>query len=182
MTPADHEFDVRVRALLRALPVEDGPPIEPPRRRFLALVAGAGAVLAVLGAGGLGLAYADTPPLVRASLAHVREEAGLRGELAPLAPVRAALGLRAGASFPGTLQLCKSCIVAGLPAWHVSVFLDGLGYVQILAFRETVKLAASRGWWLGAHWQVLAPARRDVLVLFSHSAQALEKVARRLQT
>ncbi len=183
MTPTDHEFDARMRALLRTLPVDGGAPIALPRRRFLrAAIAAAGGALLAGGAGGLGLAYAATPALVRAAAAHVREESGLRGEFAPLAPVRQALGLGPNAPFPGTLQLCKRCVVAGRPGWHVSVFLDGLGYVQIIALRETVDIPAGRGWWLGEHWQVLAQPHRDPLILLSPSAAALHEVARRLQS
>lgn len=181
MTPADDEFDTRMRALLRSLPINENAPLPLPRRRFLrAGAAVVGAAFLACGAGGLGLAYADTPPLVRAALAHVHEESELRGDLSPLAPVRQALGLGPNAPFPGVLQLCKRCVVDGRLAWHVSVFLDGLGYVQIIVFRQPVDIAAGRGWWLGKRWLVYAAPHRNTLILLSPSAAALQKVAQRL--
>ena len=181
MTPADDEFDAPMRTLLHSLPVDESAPLALPRRRFLRAGATvAGAAFLICGAGGLGLAYADTPPLVRAALAHVRDESGLRGDLVPLAPVRQALGLGPNAPFPGVLQLCKRCVVDGQPSWHVSVFLDGLGYVQIIAFRQPVDIADGHGWWLGERWRVYAAPHRNTLILLSPNAAALQKVAHRL--
>lgn len=171
----DDPFDARMRTLLRELPLPEqpltlsAPPL--PRRAFLRQGLGWTAGLAILSLGGLlGRDYLHTPPLVLAAIRHVDEETGLRGMLVPdPAPVRAALGLPAAAPWPGILQLCKSCRVDGHRAWHLSLFQERLGYVQVLIFQHILPHAADQGRWLRHHWRfTAAPSGRSMLLLSRH--------------
>lgn len=170
----DELFDARARAILRGLPVAEAP-VALPRRLFLrqglALAAGLSAVS--VGAW-IGLMYADTPPLIRAAFRHVEEEAYVRGILvADLARVKQALGLAPGAAFPGSLQLCKDCVVAGLPAWHLNFYVEDAGYIHVLAFRQPLPSLPASGHALSGYWQVMAG--KSPLLLLSKSSKALAK-------
>lgn len=174
----DHEensrFDRKMRALLQALPAP-AEPVTLPRRTFLRQGAGLTAAVAVLGMGGwLGWRRIQPPELIQAALQHVRDEADLRGILVPsLAPVRAALGLRDKQPFPGIVQLCKACQVGNRPVWHLTVFLDQLGYVQILAFQQALPPLPEQGRWFDHYWRVMP--RRNLLLL-ARSNDALTRI------
>lgn len=167
----DSSFDRHMRALLGSLPVSERDIFKPAlsRREFLQRGAGWAAGLAVLSTSGF-LAWDrySTPGLVRAAFAHVDEESSLRGILTPWEPVRAALGLKPDSSLPGHLQLCKRCRVEGYEAWHMSSYLDQLGFVQALVFRTGVPTIEPRqGHWQGGYW-AFHPRREPVLLLSSN--------------
>ena len=171
----DELFDARMRAILRGLPVAEAP-LAMPRRHFLrqglALAAGLSAVS--VGAW-IGWQYADTPPLIRAAFRHMEEEAYVRGVLvADLAQVKQSIGLSPGAAFPGSLQLCKDCVVAGLPAWHLNFYVEDAGYVHLLAFRRPIPPLPAGGHGLPGYWRVLA--EKTPILLLSKNSHALAKI------
>lgn len=178
----DEAFDAAIRTTLRSLPVPDPASVHLPRRNFLRAGIAAAAGLITLGAGGaVSLSYAETPRFVRAAFAHTAEESALRGVLVPDLPdALAALDLPPDKSLPGVLQLCKSCEVDGYPAWHLMVFLDKLGYVDIFAFRSQLPLHG-QGHWLRGQWTILSERRAYPLLVISKNAEAMSAVLRPLQ-
>lgn len=164
----DSSFDRRMRALLGSLPISEQRLMKPAlsRREFLQRGAGWAAGLAVLGTSSfLGWDRYSTPRLVRSAFAHVEEESSLRGVLTPWEPVRLALGLAPNSSLPAHLQLCKQCQVEGHPVWHLSSYLDQLGFVQTLVFQDQIPAPGTRkGHWQAGYWTFL-PRARPVLLL-----------------
>jgi hypothetical protein len=170
----DDAFDAAMRRSLRELPVPEDDSIQLPRRNFLLFGVAAG--LATIGVTGwVGLQYQQTPQIVRLAFAHISDESALRGALVSDAEIRAMLGMPTGKTFPGAVQLCKSCVIGGHAAWHLSTYLDNLGYVQILAFKEALPDTSGRGHWFGSYWQFL-PKSNGVLLL-GRNDMALEMVS-----
>lgn len=180
--PEDADFDRRMRRILAEMPTPAQPVANPARRAFLARTGTLAAGAAALGiAGSAAWQYGHTPRLVRLAFAHVAEESQLRGILVPNpALATASLALPPGRHLPGVLQLCKSCVVDSYPAWHFSVFLDSLGYVQILAFRKPIPLTPSSGNWWGSHWRYLTSGPGTPTLLLARSESALDKVRQAL--
>jgi hypothetical protein len=125
-----------------------------PWRRSAAAV-GSAALTLTLGAWAF-MSHLYPPELVREALVHEQREATLRGDFQPdKTPLLRALGLRAGATLPGLLQLLRPCDIGGHAAYHVTTFLEkGGGIVTILAFDEPLPSAPTRqGQWMGRHWR-----------------------------
>ena len=97
-------------------------------------------------------AFFYPPELVREALVHEHREATLRGDFQPdKRPMLEAMGLRAGATLPGLMQLQRPCDIDGHNAYHVTTFLEkGGGMVTILAFEEAMPVSwranTATGW------------------------------------
>jgi hypothetical protein len=177
----DDEFDAAARRILRGLPVPASVPVHLPRRRFLRRGLAALGLAAVGTTAWVTASYAAMPRLVKLSARHVAEEAMLRGVLvSDLTPVHQALSWPVGAALPGIVQMCKDCAIGPYPAWHLQVFMDNLGMVQLIAFRAPIPDAAGQGSWLDQHWRFLPAAQGPLLLLSPHRA-ALDLLATRLQ-
>ena len=175
----DDEFDARMRAVLRTLPVPNDAYVSLPRRSFLQLGIGVLSLTALGAAGWYTQQSLGTPPFVRHAFAHVSEESGLRGVLVPDLPAVNAL---LGRPLPGVLQLCKECVVDGYRVWHVLSYLDNLGYVSVLAFRGRAPSLSGAGHWLHGHWQVVRTQEDNPLLVLSPQQAALEVVVNQLQS
>lgn len=84
------------------------------------------------------------------------------------------LGMRADKTFPGAVQLCKSCVIGGHTAWHLSTYLDNLGYVQILAFKDPLQDAVGQGHWFGSDWRFI---ETHGVLLLGRSVAALDRIS-----
>lgn len=177
MSMDDEAFDAAMRRSLRELPVPEGESIHLPRRDFLRFGIAAG--LATLGVTGwMGLQYQQTPKIVRQAFAHVGDEADLRGMLVAEGGIQSMLGMAAGKTFPGTVQLCKSCVIGGHDAWHLNTYLDNLGYVHVLAFKEPLPDASGQGHWIGGYWRFVSGTSGTKVLLLGRSVAALNAVSR----
>jgi hypothetical protein len=173
----DDAFDAAMRHSLRELPVPDGEHIQMPRRNFLRFGLAAG--IATLGVTGwMGLQYQQTPEIVRQAFAHVEDESALRGILVPEGELRLILGMPAGKSFPGAVQLCKTCVIGGHATWHLNTYLDNLGYVHVLAFRDLLPGASGHGHWLGGYWRFMNGISGKNVLLLARNSAALDTVSR----
>lgn len=176
------EFDTRMRALLRGLPVAEESATHLPRRRFfrsgLALAAG----VAGLGVGAwTAWRVLATPPLVRAAFAHAQEEAEVRGIHArDFVAAQSAVGVNAHHALPGVLQLCKDCTIAERPAWHMNVYLDDGGYVHLFAFPSTPPVTEIEGRTLDGHWRFFTSRTGITVLALAQNHHALDTVARTL--
>jgi hypothetical protein len=179
----NRQFDDRARDMLRSLPTPELPAqhFRQPRRAERAgrahawWATAAAAVLAAV------VAWLYPPALVNGAWAHVVEEQGLRGDMIrePQA-LYASLGLKGGRPLPGLVQLRKICMVDGHRAYHISTFVDGKGWVNILVFQERVVPGSGRGQWLNRHWQFLTGSGQHPVLLLSENADALRAVNRYL--
>ncbi|GAC1414392.1 MAG: hypothetical protein NVSMB6_16550 [Burkholderiaceae bacterium] len=121
------EFDARMRCeLARATPVGTIPQsvfrVEP-RWRLPTLAIRLFAVVGILVAS---FQVLQPPTLVRAALAHERNERTVRSNLMPpQTTIAGAFGLPAGAAAPGLLQMAKPCVIAGRVAYHLTTWIDG---------------------------------------------------------
>jgi hypothetical protein len=125
------------------------------------------------------------PALVREALVHEQREATLRGDFQPdKTPMLRALGLPAGATLPGLLQLQRPCDIDGRMAYHVTTFLEkGGGIVTILAFDKPLPNAPTgHGQWLGHHWRFAKVAPGRTVLLMGDNAKVLTEFERLLQT
>jgi hypothetical protein len=175
----DEAFDDAMRRTLRELPVPNEALMQRPRRDFLRLGIAAG--LATLGvASWVGLQYQRTPKIVREAFAHIEEESYLRGMQMPVAGVQSMLGMSADHVFPGTLQLGKSCVIGGHAALHLNTFLDDLGYVHILAFRDRLPDSSGRGHWIDGYWQFVSRKNGTQILLLGKNSSALDVVSRNI--
>lgn len=144
---------------------------------------GAAVALALAAWGFLGFVY--PPPLVREALVHEEREATLRGDFQPdKAALRQALGLPAGASVPGLLQLQRPCEIEGRRAYHVTTFLEkGGGIVTILAFDQALPEAPSgQGRWLGRYWRFAQVGPGRTVLLLADNAPVLAETERLLRS
>jgi hypothetical protein len=130
------------------------------------------------------LAFLYPPELVREALVHEHREATLRGDFQPdKQPMLAAMGLPAGATLPGLIQLQRPCDIDGHNAYHVTTFLEkGGGMVTILAFEEAMpsELAGRQGNWMGRHWRFAQGLPGKTVLLLADNAKVLAETERML--
>ena len=178
------EFDARMRALLRGLPVAEESAVPLPRRRFLRSGLALAASVAGLGVGGwTAWQVFSAPHLVRAAFAHAQEEAEVRGIHArDFAAAQSAVGANANHALPGVLQLCKDCTIAERPAWHMNVYLDYGGYVHLFAFHNTPPVTDVEGRALDGHWRFFTSRAGITVLALAQSPHALGTVTRTLST
>jgi hypothetical protein len=184
-TDEHQEFDAWMQQNLRSLPVPAMTPFRPraprrPRARMAAWVSAAG-VCATVAA----LALWSPPALVNDAWAHMDEEQGLQGNfVSDAAPVHASVGLPVARPLPGYVQLAKRCQVGSHAAYHVHTFIDGKGWVTILAFTPGDDIAGTQGQgqWLGRHWVFLTLPSRQTVLLLSDDKGALTDVEHYLST
>ena len=176
------EFDARMRALLRSLPVAEESVVQLPRRHFLRSGLALAAGVAGLGVGGWAAWLAlSAPHLVRAAFAHAQEEAEVRGLHArDFAAARSAVGVNGNHALPGVLQLCKDCTIADRPAWHMNVYLDDGGYVHLFAFLSTPPVTEIEGRTLDGHWRFFTSRAGFTVLALAQSPRTLGAVTRTL--
>jgi hypothetical protein len=155
-----------------------------PWRRSAGLAAGLVASL-VVGVWAFN-AFFYPPEIVREALVHEHREATLRGDFQPdKRPMLEAMGLRAGATLPGLMQLQRPCDIDGHNAYHVTTFLEkGGGMVTILAFEEAMpsELAGRHGNWMGRHWRFAQGMPGKTVLLLADNARALAETERMLKS
>jgi hypothetical protein len=155
-----------------------------PWRRSAAVLAGT--VLSVVLGGWAFIALLYPPELVREALVHEHREATLRGDFQPdKRPMFEAMGLRAGATLPGLMQLQRPCDIDGHNAYHVTTFLEkGGGMVTILAFEQPLpnEMAGRQGSWMGRHWRFTHGIPGKTILLLADNARALAETERLLKS
>ncbi len=123
------------------------------------------------------VAWIVPPQVVRDAMVHEHREATLRGDFQPdKAALLAALGLPAGTTLPGLVQLQRPCDVAGRSAFHVTTFIEkGGGMVTMLAFDKPLPElhVGEHGRWLGRYWRVASEAGGHTVLLLADNAQVL---------
>jgi hypothetical protein len=131
-------------------------------------------------------AFLYPPELVREALVHEHREATLRGDFQPdKRPMLEAMGLRAGATLPGLMQLQRPCDIDGHTAYHITTFLEkGGGMVTILAFEEAMptELAGKHGNWMGRHWRFAQGMPGKTVLLLADNARVLAETERMLKS
>jgi hypothetical protein len=183
-THADFELSA---ALKDATDVPEAPASlyrDVPWRRSAGLAAGAVASLAI-GFWAFN-AFFYPPELVREALVHEHREATLRGDFQPdKRPMLEAMGLRAGATLPGLMQLQRPCDIDGHNAYHVTTFLEkGGGMVTILAFEQAMpsELAGKQGSWMGRYWRFAQGMPGKTVLLLADNARVLAETERMLKS
>lgn len=178
------DFDLAA-ALKEATEVPEAPPLlyrRVPWRRSAA-VFGSVVLAIALGAWAF-LDFVYPPELVREALVHEQREATLRGDFQPdKAAMLHALGLHAGVTLPGLLQLQRPCDIDGHTVYHVTTFLEkGGGIVTILAFDQPLSSApAGQGRWMGRHWRFAEVVPGKTILLLADNATVLVETERLLK-
>ncbi len=126
------------------------------------------------------------PPLVREALVHEHREATLRGDFQPdKRPMFEAMGLSAGATLPGLMQLQRPCDIDGHNAYHLTTFLEkGGGMVTILAFEKPLAndMSGKQGSWMGRYWRFAQGMSGKTILLLADNAKVLVETERLLKS
>lgn len=187
-TPHDaaDDFDVCMqREFARVTPVGTIPPSlfrSEPRWHIPRMALCSLAMAGILIAACLAL---QPPSLVRAALAHERNERTVRGNFMPSQlSVAGVFGLPSDSATPGLLQMAKPCVIAGRVAYHLTTWLDGVeggGMVTAISFAQPIALSPRSGWWPDSYWRIIYTQRGTPVMLFAQNSRAVDAAAVRFR-
>lgn len=136
----------------------------------------------LIGAAVTAWVWLSPPQIVKEAWQHELREQMLRGDFLPDSSVlNARLGLKAGEPLPGLVQLKRPCLISGQTVYHITTFMEGKGWVTIMAFTRPVPGAKGEGRWFKGYWKFIQARQEAPVLLLADNAQALNAAVQSLR-